>query len=168
LGTLKALASANGRSERIRSFGFFANRGRTVTVPLCRQLLETNLQLPSPSQATAEQATRGTWACPLYGGPMVVIDRLTAQQIRWESSGRRPPLTPLDPSSLQPIPAWLPARPLDVCLLRHNRLPNPAICRHAEPTNFDSLLWRSAVYRTTYATRRTMTHPRVRKAIQNP
>lgn len=74
---------------RIRSFGFLANRRRTARLPLCRRLLEANCPLPSLPPATAQQPTRGSWTCPLCGGPMVVIERLTAQQIRWESAGQR-------------------------------------------------------------------------------
>jgi len=74
---------------RIRSFGFLANRRRTARLALCRRLLEANRPLPSLPPATAEQPTRGSWTCPLCGGPMVVIERLTAQQIRWESAGQR-------------------------------------------------------------------------------
>jgi hypothetical protein len=74
---------------RIRSFGFLANRRRTARLALCRQLLEANRPLPSLPPATAKQPTRGSWTCPLCGGPMVVIERLTAQQIRWESADQR-------------------------------------------------------------------------------
>jgi hypothetical protein len=76
---------------RIRFFGFLANRRRAASLALCRQLLETNPRLRSNPSATAEagQPTRGSWTCPLCGGPMVVIERLTAKQIRWESAGQR-------------------------------------------------------------------------------
>jgi hypothetical protein len=71
---------------RIRFFGFLANRQRTGLLTLCRQTLETNPRPPSPSPPTAPQPTRGTWTCPLCGGPMIVIERLTAQQILAEST----------------------------------------------------------------------------------
>ena len=74
---------------RIRFFGFLANRRRATSLALCHQLLEINPQLRSIPPATAEQPTRGSWTCPLCGGPMVVIERLTAQQIRWESARQR-------------------------------------------------------------------------------
>jgi hypothetical protein len=74
---------------RIRSFGFLSNRRRTVRLALCHQLLEANCPLPSPPPATAEHPTHGSWTCPLCGGPMVVIERLTAQQIRWGLAGQR-------------------------------------------------------------------------------
>jgi hypothetical protein len=74
---------------RIRFSGFLANRRRATGLALCRQLLEANPRLRSTPSATAEQPTRGSWTCPLCGGPMVVIERLTAQQIRWESARQK-------------------------------------------------------------------------------
>ena len=71
---------------RIRFLGFLANRQRTGLLTLCRQTLETNPRPHSPSPPTAPQPTRGTWTCPLCGGPMIVIERLTAQQILVEST----------------------------------------------------------------------------------
>jgi hypothetical protein len=69
---------------RIRFFGFLANRRRAASLGLCRQLLNAK-----PRQcSTAEQVARGNWTCPLCGGPMIVIERLTAQQIQWESVGQ--------------------------------------------------------------------------------
>ena len=70
---------------RIRFFGFLANRQRAGLLTLCRQTLETNPRPHSPSPPTAPQPTCGTWTCPLCGGPMFVIERLTAQQILAES-----------------------------------------------------------------------------------
>jgi hypothetical protein len=71
---------------RIRFFGFLANRQRTELLTLCRQAIETNPRPHSPSLPTAPQPTCGTWTCPLCGGPMIVIERLTAQQILAEST----------------------------------------------------------------------------------
>lgn len=70
---------------RIRFFGFMANRRRAALLPICRNLLGQNLQQqPSPSEVT-EPDSPPTWLCPLCGGPMVVIERYTAQQIIWQS-----------------------------------------------------------------------------------
>jgi len=69
---------------RIRFFGFLANRRRATSLALCRRLLETNPQPCSTSRVTPEPQARGSWTCPLCGGPMVVIERLTAQQISLE------------------------------------------------------------------------------------
>ena len=71
---------------RIRFFGFLANRRRAASLALCHQLLETNPRFCPTPPATAEQPTRGSWTCPLCGSPMVVIERLTVQQIRWEAA----------------------------------------------------------------------------------
>ncbi len=74
---------------RIRSFGFLANRRRAALLPLCQQLLGTN---PRPRAATPPATQAGppaAWLCPRCGAPMVIIERLTAQQIRWESSRSR-------------------------------------------------------------------------------
>ena len=70
---------------RIRHFGFLANRRRTTLLPLCRQALDT---VPPP-QAEAPTSTAKVptplWLCPKCGGPMVVIERLTAAQIQLRS-----------------------------------------------------------------------------------
>jgi hypothetical protein len=71
---------------RIRSFGFLANRQRTALLTLCRQALAANPRPHSSPPPTAPQPTCGTWTCPLCGGPMIVIERLTAQQILAEST----------------------------------------------------------------------------------
>jgi hypothetical protein len=70
---------------RIRFFGFLANRRRAALLPLCRQLLGGNQQQPPaiPLQAANQRHTTA-WLCPQCGGPMVVIERLPAQQVRSE------------------------------------------------------------------------------------
>jgi hypothetical protein len=74
---------------RIRHFGFLANRRRATTLPLCFQLLG------SAQQSQAQQRTSFTaedsptlYRCPKCGGPMKVIERLTAAEIQLRS----PPL----------------------------------------------------------------------------
>jgi len=70
---------------RIRHFGFLANRRRTKLLPLCLQLLGAT---PEP---LAEQHTSSTddapdlYLCPKCGGPMKVIERLTAAEIQLRS-----------------------------------------------------------------------------------
>jgi len=67
---------------RIRNFGFLANRKRATTLPLCFQLLG------SAPQADQEISTAGPsdlWICPKCGGPMLIIERLTAAQIQLRS-----------------------------------------------------------------------------------
>jgi hypothetical protein len=72
---------------RIRFFGFHANRRRATLLPLCRQLLEIPEFPGTPS--TPERSASDGRICPLCGGPLVVIERLTAQQIRWASEGQK-------------------------------------------------------------------------------
>ncbi|MEK7994336.1 MAG: IS91 family transposase [Planctomycetota bacterium] len=70
---------------RIRFFGFLASRRRAALSPLCQQLLNTNPPTRSPTPPATQARPQAAWICPRCGGPMVVIERLTAQQIRWES-----------------------------------------------------------------------------------
>jgi hypothetical protein len=70
---------------RIRFFGFMANRRRAALLPICKTLLDPNLiQKPSSPEET-KLDKHPTWLCPLCGGPMIVIERRTAQQIMWQS-----------------------------------------------------------------------------------
>ena len=67
---------------RIRNFGFLANRRRATTLSLCFQLLG------SAAQAKPELTTTSSsdaWLCPKCGGPMLVIERLTAAEIQLRS-----------------------------------------------------------------------------------
>lgn len=74
---------------RIRFFGFLARRRRAALLPRCQQLLEANPRSPSPTPPTTEPPPPALWICPRCSGPMVVIGRLTAQQIRGEPVGER-------------------------------------------------------------------------------
>ena len=70
---------------RIRNFGFLANRRRASLLPLCFQLLG------AAQQPQADQDACGSndlWCCPMCGGPMVVVERLTFAEIQLRS----PPL----------------------------------------------------------------------------
>jgi hypothetical protein len=71
---------------RIRSFGFLANRRRAALLPLCQKLLETNPRSRSPTPPATEARPQAVWVCPRCGGPMVVIERLTAQQVAFADS----------------------------------------------------------------------------------
>ena len=62
---------------RIRHFGFLANRHRTDRLGLCRQLLSCVVSESAPSSPTG--AT--TWHCPRCGAPMIILARLTSQQL---------------------------------------------------------------------------------------
>ena len=71
---------------RIRNFGFLANRRRATLLPLCFQLLGA-AQQPQANQNTS--GSNDLWRCPKCGGPMVVVERLTAAEIQLRS----PPAT---------------------------------------------------------------------------
>jgi hypothetical protein len=64
---------------RIRNFGFLANRRRADVLPLCFQWLGA-VQQPQQEASTAKESSP-LWLCPRCGGPMVVIERMTAAQI---------------------------------------------------------------------------------------
>jgi len=71
---------------RIRNFGFLANRHRTTLLPLCSQLLNSASQSSSNTPPSSNDAgTLSFWTCPLCGGPMRVIERLTAARIQLRS-----------------------------------------------------------------------------------
>jgi hypothetical protein len=64
---------------RIRFFGFLANRRRGSLLPVCRRLLVANTgSRPAASFAAKSHAA---WSCPLCGGPMATIERLTSQDL---------------------------------------------------------------------------------------
>src|SRR5262249_9952281 len=68
---------------RIRHFGLLAHRHRAQLLPLCFAALD------SPSAQTETTSTaqdiRPNGLCPECGGPMVIIERLTAAQIQLRS-----------------------------------------------------------------------------------
>jgi hypothetical protein len=67
---------------RIRYFGLFANRRRGALLPLCRALLA----IQPPSVQTTVAAAPALWLCPRCQGSMRVIERLSANALRWEES----------------------------------------------------------------------------------
>ena len=68
---------------RIRNFGFLASRRRATLLPLCFQLLGATQ--PSPAEPDVSSDSRDLWRCPQCGGPMVVMQRLTAAEIQLRS-----------------------------------------------------------------------------------
>ncbi len=71
---------------RIRNFGFLANRRRAAFLPFCSQLLNATPESVLVSAPAASDPPGLTfWTCPLCGGPMRVIERLTAAQIQLRS-----------------------------------------------------------------------------------
>src|SRR5947209_149388 len=73
---------------RIRHFGFLANRRRSTLQPLCLAALSTVSSETQPETSTAQES-QPLWRCHNCGGPMAVIERLTAAQIQLRS----PPLS---------------------------------------------------------------------------
>jgi hypothetical protein len=77
---------------RIRHFGFYAHRRRAALVPLCARLfgaMETAVANEVHQTNSSPDAT--LWKCPHCQGPMVLIERLTAQQVRLRSPPDPPP-----------------------------------------------------------------------------
>jgi hypothetical protein len=72
---------------RIRFCGFLANRRRGAMLPLCRELLKADRLLHSATQTASDSTSGCAWRCPHCGGPMSLIEKFTAQQIRWRSVG---------------------------------------------------------------------------------
>jgi Putative transposase len=67
---------------RIRHFGFLANRRRSALLPLCYRLLHAEQPSQSELEASPAKQPNPLWLCPKCGGPMVVIERLSAAQLQ--------------------------------------------------------------------------------------
>jgi len=65
---------------RIRNFGFLANRRRTELLPLCLRLLQPSGQSRTGATPSA-LPTHSLWQCPLCGGTMQIVERLSAAQL---------------------------------------------------------------------------------------
>jgi hypothetical protein len=78
---------------RIRNFGFLANRQRARLLPLCFQSLASAADVPDreASPAADHPCSSTYWNCPVCGGSMHVVERLSAAQLL----PRSPPLTRL-------------------------------------------------------------------------
>jgi hypothetical protein len=70
---------------RIRNFGFLANRKRATLLPLCFQLLGSAQEPQAEQDASSTEDSPDLWRCPKCGGPMKVIERLTAAEIQLRS-----------------------------------------------------------------------------------
>src|SRR5216683_1544354 len=73
---------------RIRNFGFLANRKRATLLPLCFQLLGSAQRPQDEQHASSTEDFPNSWRCPKCGGPMKVIERLTAAEIQLRSPPR--------------------------------------------------------------------------------
>jgi len=69
----------------IRHFGFLANRRRAALLPLCLQLLGAVPPPHTEPEASLIQPASPLGLCPQCGGPMVLIERLTAPQLQLRS-----------------------------------------------------------------------------------
>src|SRR5689334_19844877 len=70
---------------RIRHFGFLANRRRAALLPLCLQLLGATPEPLGEQHASSPDDAPDLYLCPNCGGPMKVIERLTAAEIQLRS-----------------------------------------------------------------------------------
>jgi Putative transposase/Transposase zinc-binding domain len=73
---------------RIRHFGFLASRRRAQLLPLCLAALNA-LPAQTETATSTAQDMNSHWFCPQCGGPMVIIERLTAAQIQLRSPPKR-------------------------------------------------------------------------------
>jgi Putative transposase len=71
------------RFVRIRYFGFLASRCRMPQLAQCRQALAVAAAPPPDPPPPAPP--RSSWPCPRCGGPMRLIERLTARQLLREA-----------------------------------------------------------------------------------
>jgi hypothetical protein len=69
---------------RIRHFGFLASRRRAQLLPRCFAALDST-GLPTETATSTAPNASPNWLCPKCGGPMLVIERLTAAQIQLRS-----------------------------------------------------------------------------------
>ncbi len=66
---------------RIRNFGFLANRRRAELLPLCFRLLQRSDQPAVAAALPAALPIHSLWQCPLCGGTLQVVERLSATQL---------------------------------------------------------------------------------------
>ena len=80
---------------RIRHFGFLAHRRRGALLPLCVRLFAASGPPPAEvaSQRKAVFSPRPLWTCPNCGGPMILLERLSAIELRVRS----PPASVTEP-----------------------------------------------------------------------
>ena len=77
---------------RIRNFGFLANRHRAERLSLCFRLLRPD-STPTSSASSSAASVHSGWNCPICGGVMQVVERLSAAALLLRSppsSLRRP------------------------------------------------------------------------------
>jgi hypothetical protein len=71
---------------RIRHFGFLSTRNRSTLLPLCFRLLAGPAAAPTtPAVDHSQQHQRITWLCPQCNGPMLILERMSALQLRFRA-----------------------------------------------------------------------------------
>jgi len=70
---------------RIRHFGFLANRRRATLLLLCFHHLGSAQERQADQHVASTEDAPALWRCPKCGGPMKVVERLTAAQIQLRS-----------------------------------------------------------------------------------
>ena len=72
---------------RIRHFGILSTRNRSALLPLCRHLIAAGASPETPLDARKEPPAKpdGFWLCPQCGAPMLVLERITAAELRLRS-----------------------------------------------------------------------------------
>jgi hypothetical protein len=70
---------------RIRNFGFLANRRRSTLLPLCFHSFSSAQEPQAEQCAASSKDSSDLYHCPKCGGPMKVIERLTAAQLQLRS-----------------------------------------------------------------------------------
>ncbi len=75
------------RFVRIRHFGFLSTRNRSTLLPSCFRLLGATAAQPSAALTSTNRQPhqRVTWLCPHCDGPMLILERWTASQLRFRS-----------------------------------------------------------------------------------
>ena len=73
---------------RIRNFGFLANRHRARLLPLCFRLLQDAAEISTATASPVADPSHSLWTCPVCGGTMHVVERLSPTQLLLRS----PPL----------------------------------------------------------------------------
>jgi hypothetical protein len=66
---------------RIRNFGFLANRNRATLLPLCFQLLGGAEKTAASETSPSTNQIHSLWNCPVCGGTMRVVERLSVAQL---------------------------------------------------------------------------------------
>jgi hypothetical protein len=66
---------------RIRNFGFLANRNRASLLPLCFHFLRDSDKISVAVASPSTDPIHSLWNCPVCGGTMRVVERLSAAQL---------------------------------------------------------------------------------------